>query len=75
MTFFAKKLRCALPSPDGTPPSAPACVLSVILLSRYMRHEGPSRRLAAALADSSDHFPAFNHIPSQIEMVDPSRAP
>ena len=51
------------------------CVLSVILLSRYMRPEGPWQRLAAALADSSDHFSAFNYIPSQIEMIDPSRAP
>ena len=38
-----------------------------------MRPEGPWQRLAAALADSSDHFPAFNHIPSQIEMIGHSR--
>ena len=51
------------------------CVSSVILLSRYMRPEGPWQRLAAALADSSDHFSAFNHTPSQIEMIGHSRAP
>ena len=50
-------------------------VSSVILLSRYMRPEGPWQRIAAALVDSSDHFSAFSHTLSQIEMIDHSRAP
>ena len=33
------------------------------LLPRYMRPEGPWQRLAAALADSSDHFSAFKPHP------------
>ena len=44
-----------------------------LFIDRYMWPEGPWQRLAAALADSSGVLP--DHILSQIEMIDPSRAP
>ena len=49
------------------------CVCNQLLINCYMWPEGPWQRLAAALADSSGVLP--DHILSQIEMIDPSRAP
>ena len=49
------------------------CVCNQLFIDRYMWPEGPWQRLAAALAGSSGVLPA--HILSQIEMIDPSRAP
>lgn len=40
------------------------CVPSVISLSRFTRSKWPWQWLAAALVNSSNHFPAFNHTPS-----------
>ena len=49
------------------------CVCNQLFINRYMWPEGPWQRLAAALADSSRVLP--DHVLSQIEMIDPSRAP
>ena len=48
-------------------------VCNQLLINRYMWPEGPWQRQAAALVDSSGVLP--DHILSQIEMIDPSRAP
>ena len=50
-----------------------AGVCNQLFIYRYMRPEGPWQRLAAALAESSRVL--LDHILSQIEMIDPSRAP
>ena len=49
------------------------CVRNQLFIDRYMWPEGPWQRLAAALAGSSGVLP--DHILSQIEMINPSRAP
>ena len=51
----------------------PVCVCNQLFIDRYMWPEGPWQRLTAALADSSGVL--LDHILSQIEMIDPSRAP
>ena len=49
------------------------CVCNQLFIDRYMWPEGLWQRLAAALADNGGVLP--DHILSQIEMIDPSRAP
>ena len=49
------------------------CVCSQLFINRYMWPEGLWQRLAAALADNGGVL--SDHVLSQIEMIDPSRAP